>query len=324
MSEKNKEIKNAKVLKLDAEGHRIVHEKLAEIAQRFGQKVPEVAYAVVLETPPLTRTPGWADQNAIVLTDVETKSPEQVQAEFDAQKESAVEKARSQTVNEGWDAFSRIYPSPERTVESPIKTLKQERSWVEKKSAEQLKGIILSLEQKIAACQAAPEAALKETLSFTRSQYDFPDNPTQTQEIAKIMQLKMAAYAEIFAKIDKAVPYLEETKALYEQVLQEKQKAEAAQQAKTPETLSEMEKLSKSAEKLLPKIVKLASEYQEVQAENSLERLAVIVEEYIAVQSQWASCKRELYGLETQPQFPAMPDLPVLPRKLWKKIQQQS
>ena len=179
----------------------------------------------------------------------------------------------------------------------------------------------MALEAEIEACKGAPEAARKKTVSFTRSQYDFPDNPTQKLEIEKIVERGMAGYVEIFKKIDAAIPYLEEVKQMYGQVLEEKQKLNTEQQARMPKIISEMEKLSKSAEKERAKVVKLDAEYEESQAENTLERLVIVVEEYINIQNAWMECKRELYGLEPQPAFPGMPDLPVLPRKLWQKIQ---
>jgi len=322
MSEKNKDIKNAQLIKLDPEGHQIVHEKLKEVARSFGQKVPDVGYAVVLEKPAVTRTPGWVAENAIVLTDLETKSSEQIEAEFTQQKLEAVEKLRSATVLEGDDACAQIYQFSSRIVESPIKTLKEERKRAEKKTIESLTNILVTLGGKIAAYKGAPEAARKNAVNSRRPLFGFPENPTQKSEIEKNVEEAIAAYGETFKKMEKAIPYLEEVKQVYEEVLAEKEKLNAEQQAKIPKTLKEMENLSKEAGKLYPKIQKLANEYQEDMKENSLERLAVIVEEYLDSQSRWMEYKRQLYGLDPQPQFSAMPDLPVLPRKLWKRIQE--
>jgi hypothetical protein len=324
MSEKNKDIANAKVLKLDAEGHRIVHEKLAEIARPFGQKVPEVAYAVVLETPPVTRPPNWAQEDNILVTDVESKTLEQIQKEIENQKAEAAEKLRSKIIIEGDDAFYRVYGyPPQRTIEIPVKTLAKERAHAQNKSINYDKETIFLFDAKLTAIKNAPEAKSAMVLQSLQSQYDFPNNPTQKLEIEKNQKEIMAAYEEFFAKMNKAVPYLEETRAIYQQVVAEKVQLQAAQEAKTPEILKEMEGFSKSAAKDLPKIVKVAGEYQEAEKENALERLAVLVEEYLALQAKWMEKKRELYGLDPQPQFPPMPDLPVLPRKLWKKIQQE-
>ena len=272
----------------------------------------------------VTRTPDWAQHDNILVTDVQAKTPEQIDAEIAAKKLEAAEKLRNKIILECDDSFCQVYGRPaERTVQDPIRTLKEERTKAEKMSIPYNKDSIFSLDQKLVATKNAPEAAKKMAIQNQRSQYDFPDNPTQAAEIAKMVEKIMAAYQESFEKMNKAVPYLEETRAMYQAVLAEKVQLQAAQLAKTPETLEEMQGLSKSAEKWYPKIMKLSAEYLEDMRENNLDRLAVVVEEYIDLQSRWMSCKRELYGLDPQPQFPPMPDLPVLPRKLWKKIQQE-
>lgn len=270
-----------------------------------------------------TRTPNWAQEDNILVTGVESKTQEQITAEIQKRQAEAAERLRSKIMIEGDEEFFFIYGRPpQRTVEIPVKTLAEERARAEKKSGNAIKELIFSINARIAAIKNARTAKREMIARNHRSLYDYPDNPTQKVEIQKTTDGIMQASTESFEKMDKAVPYLEEIKEMYEQVLDEKIKTEAVQQAKMPQTLKEMEKLTKEAAKLYSKVVKLAGEYQETGIENSLERLAVVVEEYIDLQSQWSERKRELYGLDPQPQFPPMPDLPALPRKLWKKIQE--
>jgi len=288
------------------------------------QGQPIVTVEKIIEKEVLTtRTPNWAQQDAILVTDVEAKTIHQIDAEIERQKVERAEKLRNKVILEADDAFYRVYGyPPQRTIEDPMKTLAKERAHAQNKSVNYVKDSIVLFDAKLTAIKNAPEATRKMVIQNQRAQYDFPDNPTQKLEIEKMVEKIMNAYAEFFEKMNKAVPYLEENRAMYQQVLQEKVQLQAAQQAKTPEILKEMEGFSKSAAKDLPKIVKVAGEYQEAEKENAMERLAVLVEEYLALQAKWMEKKRELYGLDPQPQFPPMPDLPVLPRKLWKKIQE--
>lgn len=203
----------------------------------------------------VTRTPHWAEEDNILVTDVEAKSPEQIQAEIERQKTEAAEKLRSKIVLEGDDAFFRVYGNPpSRIVEIPIKTRDEERARAEKKSVKAIKDIIMSIEQKIAAFKNAPETKREIVLRNLRSQYDYPDNPRQKLETQKNLDEIMEAYSETFEKMAKAIPHIEEIKTIYQQVLEEKVKTEAVQQAKMPETLNQMAKLSKSAAKVYTKI----------------------------------------------------------------------
>ena len=261
------------------------------------------------------RSPRWVSENigAIVNAAEFTTEEEVIEAARKAYT-VAQERERQNAIEKGYEIIARHLNFQFLATET-LPTIEELKQSIQKMStgyieseAQKWQGLADTGKRFRESVRASIERQLKGQIT----------NPEILKnEVAKYVRL----YEKDFPDVDKAVPFFEEIANVFRQRLEEVHKLQAEQQEKAPKILKDMQKLSESAQKLYSKIEGLLTEYQKRGDPNILQKVAIHAKDFQRLSDKYLELKSELSLIELH--IPPMRDLPILPKKVWRIMEQQ-
>lgn len=255
------------------------------------------------------------------------KVVEHVPAWMIEERRTAEQKAqieREDALNAFWETYSHLSGKMGCMTFTPLPTLAELKAKVLKKTIEQIKNGIASTERLVQWAEELTEQKHRQVVEMVLTNHNHPANfdwehDTFISEDARqrirseIAEKETYAFTKPLRKINRGLPYVKEILAVYREALLEKEKILEQQRASVEPKLKELEKLSKTAAKVLRDIEKLGAELRKNPKKKTAVKLKQNLELYDVLNQEYSSTLAQIdpYRLDFHLQIPGLPELPA-------------